>query len=297
MKTKSQFLAVALTAVCLEGLLPAGRCQIVGYQTVPIVAGYNFIANPFDATDNTLANVISPSAPPLGTTVYWWDVTNQQYAAPSVYSPTGWTANLVVPPGIGFVIGSTSSWALTFSGTLVTGTRTHYYAGANKFSLLASCFAVSDALTGPTMTFPGLDGENVFLYDNANQTFSDAFTYYVGYGWFDPDGNVAATGPVINLGHCFFAQNLGPNTNWVQTYGGPGLPLTSQSSPQASIQSIHATGGKVSLNILNPQGTTYGVQYSADGSLWTTVAAKQTGTTWTGPAPEGPRGFYRLTNP
>jgi hypothetical protein len=297
MKTKSQFLSIALTAVCLEALLPASRGQIVGYLPVPIVAGYNFVANPFDTADNTLTSVVSPSSPPIGTAVYLWNVTNQQYDAPAIYLANGWSANFSVPPGTGFVVSSVSSWTLTFTGTLLQGTRTHLYAGSSKFSLLASDFAASETLTGPNMTFPGLDGENVFLYDRARRNFSNAFTYYTGYGWFDPGGTFGAAGPVINIAQSFFAQNLGASTTWVQTYGGFAPQPASQSGLKASIQGIHAAGSKVILSILNPEGTPYTVQYSADRSLWTILAANLTGTTWTGPVPDGPQGFYRLTNP
>jgi hypothetical protein len=69
------------------------------------------------------------------------------------------------------------------------------------------------------------------------------------------------------------------------------------SGSKTSIQSIHAVEGKVTLNILNPKGITFNVQFSADRSFWTTLATNQTGTTWTGPAPSTPQGFYRLTNP
>ena len=297
MKTKSHFLCIALTVIILEALLPAGRCQIYGYLTVTITAGYNFVANPFATADNTLTSVVSPSSPPVGTAVYLWDVASQRYSAPSLFSANGWSANLSVPPGTGFVIGSTSSWTLTLTGVVLEGTRTNTYAGANKFSLLASYFPTTEALTGPNMTFPGLEGANVFFCDSAKRSFSDAFTYYAEYGWFDPAGAFGASGPVIGIAQPFFAQNPGPSTNWVQTYVNSGSQRISQSTSKASIQSIHAGEGEVILSVLNPGATTYSVQFSADRSLWTTLAANQAGTTWTGPVPGGPQGFYRLTNP
>jgi hypothetical protein len=297
MKTKSQFLPLALTAICLAALLPAGRSQIAGYLTVPVAPGYNFVANPFDTGNNTLAGVVSPSSPALGTAVYLWNVTNQQYATPAFYSANGWSSNFNVPPGTGFVISSTSWWTLILTGNLPQGNRTNFYAGANKFSLLASYYPASETLTGPDMAFPALEGENVFLYDTTHRNFSDAFTYYMGYGWFDPTGTFDANGPVINIARSFFAQNLGANTSWVQSYVDSGSELMGLSGSKTSIQSIYATEGKVILSILNPGGITFSVQFSADRSFWTTLAANQTGTTWTGPAPSTPQGFYRLTNP
>jgi hypothetical protein len=297
MKAKSRCLLLALTAVCLAALPLASRCQVVGYQPVSIVAGYNFVANPFDTGDNTLAGVVSPSYPPLGTAVYLWNVTNQQYRAPSLYSTNGWTTNLSVPPGTGFVIYSTNGWTLTFTGNVLEGTRTNFCAGGYKFSLLASAFPVNDTLTGPTMTFPGLEGENVFLYSSGRRDFLDSFTFYGAYGWYDPAKAYGAAGPIINIGQSFVVQNPGPDMNWVQTYTLPASQAMSQSGPKASIQGIRAAGGKVILGILNPAGATYSVQFSADRSVWTTLATKQTGTPWTGPVPDKPPGFYRLTSP
>jgi hypothetical protein len=297
MKPKWPFLSLTLTAFCLGALLPAGRCQIVGYKPMPVAAGYNFLANPFDTGDNSLTSVISPSYPPLGTAVFLWNTTNQQYDAPAVYTAHGWSPNLSVPPGIGFVISSASSWTLTFSGNILTGTRTNFYAGEHKLSLLGSCFPIGEALTGPTMAFPALDSQNVFLYDSARQDFLDPFTYFSGYGWFDPSGAFGAAGPVIGVGRSFFAQNLGPSTVWVQSYQGPALQTSEPASLKVRIQSIHADAGQVTLSILNPGGTTYSLQFSPDQCVWHTLASNQTGTTWTGPVPDGPQGFYRLATP
>jgi hypothetical protein len=226
-----------------------------------------------------------------------WNVTNQQYCAPSFYSANGWSTNYIVSPGTGFVLSSTSWWTLTLSGTLPEGTRTNFYAGTNKFSLLASYFPASEALAGLDMGFPGLEGENVFLYNTTNRNFSDAFTYYIPYGWFDPSGTFGVSGPVINIAQSFFAQNLGANTTWVQFSVDSSLMTSSLSGSKTSLRSIRAAGGKVILSILNPGGATYSVQFSADRSSWTTVAKNQTGTTWAGSVPGGPQGFYRLANP
>ena len=295
MKTRSLFLSLVLAVVCLQAPLPQGCCQVVGYINVPISVGYNFVANQFDATDNTITNVISPSGPPVGSAVYLWSVTNQAYAPPSVLTTNGWTVNFNLPPPTGFVISSPSTWTLVFTGKILQGTFTTPYPGAAKFSLLASAIPLSQALGGTNMAFPPLEGENVFTHNPTNQAFSDAFTYYTGYGWFDPDGVVGITGPVINEARSFFAQNLGANTNWVQTLPGPAA--MGLAAPSAGIQNIRVVAGTVTLNIRNPGGTSYNVQFSPDGSSWSTVAANRTGTTWKGSLPASPQGCFRLANP
>jgi hypothetical protein len=297
MKTGFLFRSIALAAVGLAISLPRGLCQTVGYIPVPISTGYNFVANQFDAGNNTLTNVVSPSSPPLGTAVYLWNVTNQQFNTPSVFSTNGWSTNFNLPPPTAFVVSSPSAWTLTFNGRILQGNFTTYYAGSNKFSLLASSLPISQELAGTNMAFPRLEGENVFRYDPTKQNFSDAFTYYTGYGWFDPDGLASTNGPVINGGESFFAQNLGASVNWFQTYGGSTPSRMSVAGAGATVQSIRVAGGTVTLGILNPAGTVFSVQFSVDGNSWTTLAANQTGTTWRGPLPAGPRGYFRLANP
>ena len=48
------------------------------------------------------------------------------------------------------------------------------------------------------------------------------------------------------------------------------------------------------LNVFNPAGASYGVQFSTDGVTWSTLATNQTGRVWKGIRPSSPQGYYRL---
>jgi hypothetical protein len=310
MKTNSLFLTVVFAAALLGVSVPQGHSQIGGYYNAAITNGYNFLANPFDATDNNITNVISAfPAPPDGTAVYLWNIANQSFDPPAVfYSTNGWSRNFNVPPGLGFVLSSTSAWTLTFVGTILQGFQTNFVAGTNGFCLLGSHFPVSGNFADATMTnFPAVDGANVYLFRPESQSYSNAYTYFGIstnriYGWFDPDGVVLGTnGPTIAIAQGFFLQDPGPPTNWVQNYTASSTQpqsLAARSGPSGvSLRRVGIIGGKLTLQVNNPTGNSYSVWSSADGRSWTSLASGQTGLTWTGPPPLGRQGFYKVTSP
>jgi hypothetical protein len=318
LKPKSLLLASGMVATILA--VSSQAYAIVGYVNLPLTNGYNFVADQLDfdgtGTHNTLnsmmgANYVS------GTKVYVWDVTNQVFLPPST-SPVGtndWNPNYNVPTGKGFVIWSnTNSTLVTFVGQVLQGTLINPVAGANKFSLLGSMIPIGGPLTtnyaippssSSSLAFPAIDGANTFTFDAVNQRYSDAFTFLNPLGWADAAGIVGLNGPVVGVGQAFFVQNPGPDTNWIQvfTVSPRGLTSSQQSfagaAPMASpdIRQMSLNSGKVTLQITNPGGTAFSVQFSPDGSAWTTLAASQTGSAWSGPLPGSQRGYFRLTSP
>jgi hypothetical protein len=180
---------------------------------------------------------------------------------------------------------------------------TNFVPGANKLSLLASQLLLAGALSGAnSLQFPGIDGEDVYTFSAASQSYSDAFTHFVGYGWFDPKGAVNTNGPTIAIAQSFFVRHPGPDTNWVVNVFQPAPPPSS--SPKAAnglatpvINHLATRGGAVTLQISSPGGGAYNVQFSADGVTWRAVATNQTGATWTGPYLGDTQGYYRLANP
>jgi len=292
-----RLLAMSLAVV---GLAQPAHANIVGFANVTLTNAYNFIANPFDTSPNSITNVLGTNAPD-GSMVFLWDVTNQVFTLPSTYHALtkSWDRNYFLSPGRGFVMLSTANKTLTFVGNVLQGNLTNFVAGTNKFSLLASMVPVSDTLSN--LFFPGTDGDNVYVFKTASQSYSDAFTYFAGFGWFDPNGAITTNGPVINIAQSFFVQNPGPGTNWIRNFVVQAAQLQSaalvanSSSPE--IQSLSLSAGLATLHVLNPSGSSYNVEFSTDGVAWTTVATNQTATTWSAPCPGGGRGYYRLSTP
>jgi hypothetical protein len=280
---------------------------IVGYVNLPMPVGYTFVANPLDADGtNSIATVLLP---PDGTKVFLWDVTNQVFTVPSVYSAAQnrWSTNYLLPVGRGFVVQSTTNWTNTFIGTVLQGYLTNAIAGTNRFSLLGAMIPATAPLSGTNFTFPAIDGAQVLMFDTPAQSYFDAVIYFNGYAWFDPGGAINTNGPVINPAEGFFVNNPGPNTNWVIYFNLGGLSVTSLQAPATQqtssissgpqIQSLCRTGGMATLQILNTSQSTYSVQFSADGLNWKSVATNQTANTCTAPWPGGTQGYYRLVSP
>jgi len=302
-RMKAPWLSLAL-GLALAGLAGFGQQAraVVGYVNVTVTNGYNFLANPLSLSGdnspsaNSITNVI-PSAPD-GSKVYLWDVTNQAFTAPSIYSvaATNWTINYFLPVGRGFVMQATSRWTITFVGYVLEGFLTNFVAGTNQFSLLGIMVPLSDSLSN--LFFPGIDGDNAVVFYTPNQTYSDAFTYFMGYGWFDPNRAVSTDGPIIAVAQSFFIQNPAQSTNWIRHFTVPQAAAQSAarvvSSTDPEIQSLGLAAGTATLNVFNPGGASYGVQFSTDGVTWSTLATNQTGRVWKGIRPSSPQGYYRL---
>jgi hypothetical protein len=303
MKTKPAIFTIGLIAIVLAGALrPAAGRNIVGYGNVALTNGYNFVTDHFYVEpNNSITNVIYTNAPD-GTRVYLWDATNQIFLPPSTYhTNNGWDRDYDLSPGKGFVIYAPVGWTNVFVGSLITGTLTNFIAGSNKFSLLGCKLPFAGQLS-PDLNLPGTDGDSVYLFRGTNQSFTDAFKYFSGFGWFDPNGVAGTGGPYVNVFESFFIRNPGPGTNWVivlnlfSTPSQKSLAAASGATAPA-ISRISLRGGSVTLQIANPTSGLYDVQFSGDGLSWSTIATKQTGVSWSGPSRGGALGYYRLTNP
>ncbi len=292
-----------LAAVVALRLLELSCCSgIVGYVNVPLPPGYSFVANPLDNNDNGL-NTIIPEAPD-GTRTYVWSVTDQVFLPPATFHtntiPPGWTTNFDLPPGKGFVLFVPYSWKHTFVGTVLEGWLTNFVAGGSKFSLIGNMPPVSSSMSG--IRFPRLDGGEVFLFRRGTQKFSNAYNYFHGFGWFDPDGADGTNGPLCTVAESFFVRNPGPDTNWIQNFNVPrGIALpsslpVSQASAGPMIEQIVVASGMVTLRVENPGGQPYDVQFSTDGREWVTVATNQVSELWVSPVRNATCGYYKISN-
>ena len=290
---------LAAVGLSVALLTPQAHANCVGFANVAMTNGYNFIANPVSNTSstngNSLTNLFS-SGVPDGTLVYLWDISSQAFTAPAIYSTntSSWSTNFSLPVGRGFVLKTTKAWTNTFVGDIVTGNLTNFFIGNNNLSLLGALVPISTNLVN--LFFPKIDGENVYTFKPGSQTYSDAFSYFSGWGWFDPIGAVNTNGPVINVGQSFFVQNPRPDTNWVVNFScglGPLNAALPDGSSSHEIQSLSLSADSTTLNV--NLGGAYDVEFSTDGLIWTKVATKQTGNIWRGPRPSTPQGFYRVT--
>jgi hypothetical protein len=302
MRIESRLMKIVLALLSFAASLqPAFSSTIIGYANVVLAPGYNLIANPFIVTpNNSLTNVITGC--PGGTLAYEWDVGKQSFGAAAYFDTLdGWTTPFDLSPGKGCLVHMNSRWTNVFQGEVPQGSFTNFILGTNKLSLLSSKLLQRGTITS-ALKLPVADGTDLYFYRTNSQSYSNAYSYFDGFGWFDVNAPSAPAEPVIEVGQAFFIARPGPGTNWLQSLIVPNSALskakTTVVDPIApDIQKMVATGAKVTLTIRNPKAQIYNIEFSTDGSTWNTVASAQAGPTWTGPFPGGTQGYFRLTNP
>jgi hypothetical protein len=299
-----RLLQIALIAGGLCRTTPTAHA-IVGYVNVAMPSGYTFVANPLHAApSNSIATVI-PN-PPDWTRVWLWNITNQTFDAPAIYDAweSGWSLNLLLPPGRGFVVHTWENFTNTFVGEVLQGALTNFIAGTNRLTLVGSKVPQAGAL-GSTLQFPGTDGDVVSLYPTAHQQFLDGSTYLANYGWFDPAGAADTNGPNLAIASAFFVRHPGPDTNWIRNFFVNPLTANLTAGLQTSGSSSPPPPDIVGLTIINNQATLrlsatnqpFNVQFSTDRVSWITIATNQIGSTWTGACPVPTAGFFQLVSP
>lgn len=184
-------------------------------------------------------------------------------------------------------------------GEVPQGELTNFIAGGNRLSFLGSKVPQAGRLSA-LLEFPGSDGDDVYLLRPTGSGYLDACTYFTGYGWFDPPGLADPGGPVIEVANAFFVRHPGPDTNWVRHFqlnlSPPSRSKTTVGASVPRIVGLTVRSGQATLT-LSQSTAPYNVQWSGDGLAWTTLAANQTGATWTGPCPPGAQGYFQLTQP
>ena len=302
MRIESRWVRIVLVLLFLAASLQrASSSTVIGYVNVVLVPGYNLIANPFIVQpDTSLASVMTNI--PDGTVAYEWDVGKQSFGTAAFFDALdGWTTPFDLPPGKGCLVHVSSRWTNTFIGEVPQGSFTNFIAGTNKLSLVSSKVLQRGTISS-ALKFPVTDGTDLYLYRTNSQSYSNAYSYFAGFGWFDVVAPSVPAEPVIEVGQAFFVARPGPGTNWLQSLivGGSALSKAKTAvvdSTAPDIQKMVATGSKVTLTVRNPKAQIYNVEFSTDGSTWNTVASAQAGRTWTGPFPGGAQGHFRVTNP
>jgi hypothetical protein len=234
MRTKTLLLTAALSAAGLAtSMAQVYSVNAVGYvnQTVP-AHGYAILANPLNGTNNSVNTILPLPNGYDGCNIFRFDPATQGYLdAVAWIEGLGWLSNSdpdpTINPGEGFFFQNVAAQALniTFVGEVPAGTLHNPVAGGNRFSLRSSVvpkglkLGDTDPTTGTanTLQFPADDGDNVFIFDPATQSYPDPYGYIGGLGWLsnsDPDPD----GPLIAPGTGFFSQKIAPQKDWVQTF-------------------------------------------------------------------------------
>jgi len=279
--------------------------NVVGYYNVTLLPGWNLLANQLIQTNNNANFVLFPPPAADGSLLCRFNPSTQSFYEPGTYfDGAGWSGplgdpndpGLNLPLGEGFFVWTPVTWIATFAGEVPQGTLSNPLPA--KYSLKASMVPQAGAL-GSDLGFPPIDNADVYFFLSPVQSYTDAFTYLAGYGWFDPHGGAGLGGPIENVGAGFFLRNPGPATTWLRNFtvnfvGSGGSSKVSSLTSPLTISQITVAAGLVRLIVSASQGSSYGVQFSSDRVSWATVAANQTGTLYQEPLRSGALGFYRL---
>ena len=309
MKRKLTFPTIVLAAAVLVASRQQGFSPVVGYVNMRLSPGLNLIANPLNWPTNN-ANYLMPYVPD-GSLLFRFDPATQRYMdAATYFTGVGWyplSGNtndpaLILNPGEGFFVHVPQPWTNTFVGEVLEGSLTNPIPA--NYSLKASMVPQAGGLQ-TLLAFPPVQDDFIWQWNPTSQVFTAQSPYlYDSSAW-------SPSEPQISVAEGFFVHRdpLLATTNnwWIRNFivlSPPNLPAPLQkglrpaqepSAPAIANMTIH--GGKVTLNISNPSGGSYDVQFSTDGLAWKTVAAQQTGAVWTGPCPGGAQGYYQVVNP
>lgn len=165
-----------MTAIC--GLVSSAAVMAqsvyslnaVGYVNTTIPTGFSIIANPLNASTNTLSSLIVGA--PEGTTVYKYNGANFDIATYSQddYGNLVWDNDLTLVPGEGAWIKNTgSAFTNTFVGEVVTGTNT--VAVPVGFSLKGSIVPQAGILN-TDLGYPAAENDTIYIYDNSVGNFT-----------------------------------------------------------------------------------------------------------------------------
>ena len=236
----SRFYRVAVGA---GGPAPVYSLNVVGYVNRLMQTGTNLVANPLDAWDNTITNVLWNC--PDGTVIYdSFGGSSECYGG--VWAP----ASLSLNPGDGVILVNPSGpFLVTFAGEVMQGALTNPLPAQ---PMLKSSMAPVAGL----WEFPAQEGDQIQTWDVTNQTFvMHTFS----------DGAWTNTPPTVQPGEAFWV-NVSAATNWVQNFTvfGGGPPIFS--APQLS-------GGKsnITFQLSGPAGSDYVLQVSTNLLNWSPV--------------------------
>lgn len=213
MRTKTLLLAAAaLSAGVLASSAQVYSANVVGYVNSVYVPGTTLTANPLKGSPDNTLNTIMPIAPD-GTLAIFWDTATQDYALTSAtyIDGAGWDPNPTVPPGLGFMIQTTTQFTNTYVGDVMQGSLTNQLITGNQF--WSSIPPIGGPLSSVLTNCPAVEGDAVFVWDTAAvpQDYNPAgATYLDGVGW-DPDLTIA-------VGQGFLYQRVGPPAQYVRTF-------------------------------------------------------------------------------
>ena len=213
MKAKTLLVAAAaLAAATISSQAQVYSQNVVGYVNVPLVNGYNLIANPLDdGNGNELTNILSSANLANKSQVITWNGVGYNTAIGK--SSAGWSGSVSLAPGSGFFVkNSGGSTTNTFVGSVLVASGVSVTNSiVSGYNLVGSPIPFAgDATTDTNLNLGQIlaNKSQLLSFNSASQAYSTAVGKSSA-GW-------AASFPVT-VGQGFFVKSAATtSTNWVQ---------------------------------------------------------------------------------
>jgi hypothetical protein len=199
MRIKALLCAAALAAGAVSSMAQSNvySLNIVGYVNVPMIAGFNLIANPLDNGTNDFNSLFANAS--FGDTIFVWNATAAKFDS-SVFVGS-WGPDLITTPGQGVFYQASAAFTNTFVGNVLTGNLSNHIPAG--FSIVSSQVPQADNLDN--LGLVGGFGDTVFFWNPSKNGYDSSV--YVGT-W---------SSPVVNVGQSFWYQ-AGAALNWNRTF-------------------------------------------------------------------------------
>jgi hypothetical protein len=217
MRTKTLLLTAALGVVGVTSSMAQAVYSVnaVGFVNLDVPGGFSIIANPLNASNNSVTNLLSGQVPD-GTTVYKLVNGNYQINGAAVIGgETAWDDDtMTLSPGEGFFlrVPGTNGIKLTFVGEVPQGSLSNSLPAG--FSLKSSQVPQSAILNGTNgLNFPAVDGDSIYLLRNGQYQITGFVADATA-----PGGGIWDNGdPIPNVGEGFFVRKIAATT-WTRNF-------------------------------------------------------------------------------
>jgi hypothetical protein len=213
MKAKTLLIAAAaLAAGVMTSQAQVYSQNIVGYVNVPLVAGYNFVANQLDldgtGTNNSIYTAVGTNLP-ANSQVLYWNTATALFSSSTLSSAGKWTPNNIrltnsMNPGSGFFISVAAPTNVTFVGNVITGTNTYpLIAGYQVVAPSAPVAGTIDTTNG----YKPSPNDSLLVWNPTTSLFKTHI--YNGTTW------TAGGDPQLTVGQAVFLDPVAPTT-WTE---------------------------------------------------------------------------------
>jgi hypothetical protein len=220
MRTKLLAAAAILAAGLATSLAQSNvySLNVVGYVNKALTGGgFTAIANPLNATNNSLNTIMKGTQVPDNTTVFFWDPVAQDFSPTlPTYNATSqtWVPDGTLNPGTGVFVFAPTSFTNTFVGEVKQGATTIPIAGPALFSSIASPAPIGGNVSVVLAELPAGDNDTAFKWNPAVQDFSELSSYNATSGQWVPPVNFEVADGILYF-------RAGSATSWVRNFSVP----------------------------------------------------------------------------